>query len=111
MDRIKRLTIELATKTANSDFVRNLMRDIKSLRALWNWVYMALYVWICVWTVLYHPDAITTVVTVTGGVVSVIFTGYVLTKTYERVKNGNGNGNVHGPAGDPQGGDENGASD
>ena len=106
MDRIRRLTIELATKTANSDFVKNLMRDIKSLRALWNWVYMALYVWICVWTVLYHPDAIATVVTVTGGVVSVIFTGYVLTKTYERVKNGNGNGNGHG-----QGGDENGASD
>jgi len=106
MDRIKRLTIELATKTANSDFAKNLMRDIKSLRALWNWVYMALYVWICVWTVLYHPDAIATVVTVTGGVVSVIFTGYVLTKTYERVKNGNGNGNGHG-----QGGDENGASD
>jgi hypothetical protein len=51
------------------------------------------------------------VVTVTGGVVSVIFTGYVLTKTYERVKNGNGNGNGHGPSGDSHGGDENGSSD
>lgn len=106
MDRIKRLTLDLARKTANSDFVRNVARDIKSLRALWNWLYMALYAWICVWTVLYHPDAIPTVVTVTGGVVSVIFTGYVLTKTYEKVKNGNGNGNHKPPVGD-----ENGASD
>ncbi|KKW22408.1 MAG: hypothetical protein UY62_C0005G0005 [Parcubacteria group bacterium GW2011_GWF2_50_9] len=106
MDRIKRLTLALAKKTANSDFARNLIRDVKSLRALWNWVYMTLYVWICVWTVLYHPDAISTVVTVTGGVVSVIFTGYVLTKTYERVKNGNGNENHKLP-----GGDENGTSD
>jgi hypothetical protein len=104
MDRIKQLTLDLAKKTANSDFVRNVARDIKSLRALWNWLYMALYAWICVWTVLYHPDAIPTVVTVTGGVVSVIFTGYVLTKTYEKVRNGNGNHKL------PEG-DENGASD
>lgn len=74
----------------HSDFAKNLARDLKSLRALWNWIYMALYVWICVWTVLKHPDAISTVVTVTGGVVSVIFTGYVCSKTYERVQNGNG---------------------
>ncbi len=108
MDRIKQITLALAKKTANSDFVRNLMRDIKSLRALWNWIYMTLYAWICVWTVLYHPDAIPTVVTVTGSVVSVIFTGYVLTKTYERVKNGNGNGHSQPP---DSPGDENGASD
>ncbi|OGS08245.1 MAG: hypothetical protein A2270_10465 [Elusimicrobia bacterium RIFOXYA12_FULL_51_18] len=106
MDRIKQLTLALARNTFKSDLAQNLMRDIKSLRTLWNWLYMALYAWICVWTVLYHPDAIPTVVTVTGGVVSVIFTGYVLTKTYEKVKNGNGNGNHK-----PPGGDENDASD
>ena len=59
-----------------------------SLRAFWNHLYMALYVWICVWTVLYHPNAISTVVTVTGSVVSVIFTGYVMSKSYEKVRNG-----------------------
>lgn len=105
MDRIKRLTLTLARKTANSDLAKNFIRDLKSLRALWNWVYMALYVWICVWTVLYHPDVIATVITVTGGVVSVIFSGYVLSKAYEKIKNGNGNGNGH------SNGDENGSSD
>lgn len=91
MDRIRRLTVSLARKTAKSDVVQNLLRDFKSLRALWNWLYMALYAWMCVWTVLHHPDSVSTAITVTGGVVSVIFTGYVLTKTYEKVKNGNGN--------------------
>lgn len=81
--------IETAGKAITSDFAKNVARDIKSLRALWNWIYMALYVWICVWTVLYHPSAIATVVTVTGSVVSVIFTGYVLSKTYEKTRLGN----------------------
>lgn len=105
MDRIRRLSLSLARKTAKSDLAQNLMRDLKSMRALWNWIYMALYVWICVWTVLHHPDAIPTVITVTGGVVSVIFSGYILSRTYEKVKNG-GNGNGH-----PTNGEENGDSD
>lgn len=105
MDRIRRLTLTLARKTARSDLAQNIIRDLKSLRALWNWIYMALYVWICVWTVLHHADAIPTVVTVTGGVVSVIFSGYVLSRAYEKVKNG-GNGNGH-----PPNGGENGDSD
>jgi len=105
MDRIKRLTLALARKTARSDLAQNLIRDLKSLRSLWNWIFMALYVWVCVWTVLYHPDVIPTVITVTGGVVSVIFSGYVFSRTYEKVKNG-GNGNGH-----PSNGEENGAGD
>jgi len=105
MDRIKRLTLSLARKTARSDLIQNILRDMKSLRALWNWLYMALYAWICVWTVLHHPDAIPTVITVTGGVVSVIFSGYVLSRAYEKAKNG-GNGNGH-----PSSGEENGAGD
>lgn len=104
MDRIRRLSLSLARKTARSDLAQNLMRDLKSMRALWNWIYMALYVWICVWAVLHHPDVIPTVITVTGGVVSVIFSGYVLSRAYEKVKNGNGNGH-------PPNGEENGASD
>lgn len=88
MREIKRLTLTLARRTLRSDLAQNLIRDLKSLRALWNWIYMALYVWICVWTVLYHPNAISTVVTVTGSVVSVIFTGYVMSKSYEKVRDG-----------------------
>lgn len=105
MDRIKRLTLTLARNTARSDFAQNLIRDLKSMSTLWNWIYMALYVWVCVWTVLYHSDVISTVITVTGGVVSVIFSGYVLSRAYEKAKNGR-NGNGHSPNGG-----ENGAGD
>lgn len=100
MDRIKRLTFSLARKTARSDLVQNILRDFKSLRALWNWLYMALYAWMCIWTILYHPESVSTAITVTGGVVSVIFTGYVMTKTYEKIKNGNGNHTPGGANGD-----------
>jgi len=89
MNRIKQLTLALALKTLGSDLIQNFMRDLKSLRALWNWIYMALYVWVCVWTVLYHPEHIPTVITVSGNVVGIIFTGYVLSKAYENSRNGN----------------------
>ncbi len=92
-----------ASGILNNDFSRNLARDIKSLRALWNWIYMALYVWICVWTVLYHPNAIPTVVTVTGSVVSVIFTGYVMSKSYEKVRGGYGQPQQPTPPGEQNG--------
>jgi hypothetical protein len=69
-----------------SDFAKNIARDFKSLRSLWNWIYMTLYVWMCVWTVLYHPQAIPTALSVTGGVISVIFTGYVCSKAYEKTR-------------------------
>ena len=87
----------------NNDFARNVARDMMSLRALWNWIYMALYVWICIWTVLYHPNAISTVVTVTGSVVSVIFTGYVMSKSYEKVRNGYDQPRQPAPPGDQDG--------
>lgn len=76
----------LIAKIQATDLVQNLLRDLKSLRVLWNYIYMALFVWMDVWTMLYHPAAIPTALTVTGGVVSVIFTGYVLTTTYEKAK-------------------------
>jgi uncharacterized membrane protein (DUF485 family) len=106
MNRIKRLTLSFARKTLKTDFAQNLIRDLKSLRTLWNILYLSLYVFLCVWTALYHPEHLSTAITVTGGIVSVVFAGYVLTKTYEKVKNGNGNGNHK-----PTGGDENDASD
>lgn len=93
MDRIKRLTIKLARKTIKTDFIQNIIRDLKSLRAVWNYFYLALYAFLCVWTAFKHPEHLSTAITVTGGIVSVVFTGYVLSKTYEK-KNGL-NGNEH----------------
>ncbi len=105
MDRIKRLTLSLARKTAKSDLAQNFIRDLKSLRAAWNYVYLALFVFLCVWVALHHPEHLSTAITVTGGIVSVVFTGYVLSRAIEKVKNGN-NGN-----GRPHNGEENGAGD
>lgn len=107
MDRIKRLTLSLAKRTARSDLVQNLIRDLKSLRALWNWLYLALYVFLCVWAALHHPEHLSTALTVTGGIVSVVFTGYIFSKAYEK-KNGL-NGNNHVPP--PEPGVENDAGD
>jgi hypothetical protein len=100
--------IQAAGRVTQSDFAKNVARDVKSLRAIWNALYLSLYVFLCLWTALHHPEHLSTAITVTGGIVSVVFTGYVLTKTYEKVKNGNGNGN-HQPL--PPAGGENGVSD
>lgn len=92
MDRIKRLTLKLAKKTIKMDFIQNIIRDLKSLRAVWNYFYLALYGFLCIWTALRAPEHLSTAITVTGGIVSVVFTGYVLSKAYEK-KNGFNNGN------------------
>lgn len=63
-----------------ADFVQNLLRDLKSLKALWSHIYLALYAWLVVWSTLKRPEAIQTIVTVTGGVVSAVFAGYVFSR-------------------------------
>ncbi|HET6456648.1 MAG TPA: hypothetical protein VFI02_19785 [Armatimonadota bacterium] len=63
----------------------NLMRDFRSLRALWNWIYLALYVFLCVWTALYYPAALPTAIITTGTIVGTIFTVYVASNSYEKV--------------------------
>lgn len=55
-------------------------RDIYSLRAAWNHIYLALYVFLALFGALKVKDAYGTIVTVTGGVVSVLFTNYILSK-------------------------------
>jgi hypothetical protein len=89
MDKIKALIAFLKTKASSvtqSDMVQTWYAHFQSMRVLWNWVYMALYVWISVFAVLHYPASINTVVMTTGGIVSAIFTGYVASKTYERCK-------------------------
>jgi hypothetical protein len=61
-----------------ADFLENLMRDFKSIRALWNYLFLALFTWVCVWCVLYHAETCgNTVIVTVGGVVVSIFTNYV----------------------------------
>src|ERR1700730_359413 len=86
IQRVVQLLWHWISSLAKSDFAKNIARDFKSLRSLWNWIYMTLYVWMCIWTVLYHPQAIPTALSVTGGVISVIFTGYVCSKAYEKTR-------------------------
>jgi hypothetical protein len=89
MDKINSLITFIKSKVTTvqqSDFVTSWYGHFQSMRVLWNWIYMALYIWISVFAVLHYPASINTVVMTTGGIVSAIFTGYVASKTYERVK-------------------------
>lgn len=55
-------------------------KDFTSLRATWNWIYLSLYVFLALYGAFKVPAAFGTIITVTGGVVSVLFTNYVLSK-------------------------------
>ncbi len=71
------------------DFFTNLMRDMKSVRALWNYLFLALYTWVCCYLVLYHADACgTSVVYTTGGIVTAVFTNYVWSGLAEKKASG-----------------------
>lgn len=84
----------LAVRAYEADFVQNLIRDLKSIRAFWNYIIMALYVWASVWLVLYDAETCgNTVIITTGGVVVSIFTNYVWSSRLDRQddkRNGNG---------------------
>lgn len=54
--------------------------DFTSLRATWNWIYLGLYVFLALYGAFKVHDAFSTIITVTGGVVSVLFTNYVLSR-------------------------------
>ena len=68
------------------EFFQNLARDVRSLRSLLCWVYCFLYIWVAWYALTHYPSSANTVVMTTGGIVSAIFTGYVFTKSYEKVK-------------------------
>lgn len=63
--------------------VVELGKDFTSLRATWNWIYLSLYVFLALYGAFKVPAAFGTIITVTGGVVSVLFTNYVLSKPKE----------------------------
>jgi len=63
----------------------NLMRDMRSMRALWNYLFLALYTWVVVWLVLKAPTTSgNTAIITTGGIVTAIFTNYVWSKVSEK---------------------------
>lgn len=64
----------------------NFMRDMRSMRALFNYIFLLLYIFLCVWAALYHAkDSLNTAIAVTGGIVSSIFTVYVWSTTKEKM--------------------------
>jgi len=68
--------------------IETFVKDLHSLRVVWNWVYLSLHVWTSIWLVLFYAEKCgNTVLTINGGLISVIFTGYVVT-TYLEKKNG-----------------------
>jgi len=67
------------------EFADNFARDMRSLRALWNWLYMSLYIYLCVWAALYYgKESLNTAIITTGGLVGTIFTAYIWSTTKER---------------------------
>ncbi len=69
----------------SSDFFTNLIRDLKSLKALWNYLMLILFTWVCVYCVLFHATtSANTVIVTVGGLVGTIFAGYVWSSTAEK---------------------------
>ena len=66
-------------------FANNFMDDMRSLRALFNYAYLLLYIFLCVWAALYYAkDSLNTAIMTTGGIVGSIFTVYVWSTTKEK---------------------------
>jgi 4-hydroxybenzoate polyprenyltransferase len=55
----------------------HLLDELGHHRTVINWVFMFLYIWVVVYSVKHYPESVTTAITVTGGLVTAIFTNYV----------------------------------
>ena len=56
----------------------NFMRDLRSMSALWNWLFMILYAGIIIYLVRFHGTTCgNTAIMTTGGIVTAIFTNYI----------------------------------
>lgn len=72
-------------KAGGNHILARITQDLNSHRYLWNYIYMTLYVFIAIWLTIFHANTCgTTVITVTGGVVTGIFTNAVWSKVYEK---------------------------
>lgn len=67
------------------DFFTNLMRDLKSVRALWNYLMLGLFFWVIAYLVVNHADTCgNTAIMTVGTVVTAIFTNYVWAANAEK---------------------------
>ena len=82
--RIKSSFVWLEKQIVSS--AEHIAEDSRSLRVLLNWVYCIFYLWLVWYGVTHYKDCITTAIISTSTLVGAIFTGYVFTKSYEKVR-------------------------
>ena len=66
--------------------IKHFMGGLSSLRRLWCWIFMILFIVLTTYIVLTNPEAHSTALTVWGALVGTIFTGYVISSSAERIK-------------------------
>jgi hypothetical protein len=78
MKKIFNFLAKKAKKFTRINLVQKFIHDLGSLRALWNYLFLALYTWIIVYGVVhYGHDCITTAITTTGSLAGWVFVHYV----------------------------------
>lgn len=75
-------------RSAGETTFQTLMRKLKSHRVIWCYLYLALYLWVVVYAMLKYPTAVNTIIVTTGGMVSFIFSAYIIGTSYENVNYG-----------------------
>ena len=73
-----------ALKDYGFSFIKKVGDDFKSLRGLWCWIYLGFYPCLIIYCVLKVPSCVNTAITVTGGLVGTIFSGYVISTSIEK---------------------------
>lgn len=81
--------VKAPASVIKSDLVQNYIRDLKSLRAVWNWICGILFLWCCWYGMTHHPDSANTIIITVGGVFTGMMTNYVWSSHLEK-KNGSG---------------------
>ena len=66
------------------DAVKNLMRDMKSMRVLFTYLTGGLFTYVILYTLRHYPEAAETVVVTTGSVLTLVFTNYVFSKSADK---------------------------
>lgn len=64
--------------------IKEVVSDLNSMRSLFNWILLVLLVWVCIYSTIYHPEAIPTIIVTLGTLCGTMFVAYVGSKTYER---------------------------
>ena len=92
--RVLETLMQKSSKIIHSDFCKNVGRDMKSTRVTVLWLTITFYFLLVTYAIIHYSDSANTAITITGGLVSVVFTNYVFSKTTEKKLN-NGKTNGH----------------